>query len=295
MSNIFLKNELSNIFDTITESNVSLPKWITVVEKANQTDDKTSSAFVQQGGNFSATSANSSNTQDVNKLISMLTSESTSSANALSQTSTESLEEQLRSILNQDGGAKKKRSKKQKGGNGEDVNVEDIKKFFTSLKSQGVNVDVKLNNQTMSEFFGLAQNTTTDMPKLSEVSSDTSSINIQNIIGTDNQSGGAKKKKASKKVSKKASKKGSKKASKKGSKKSMDGGVNAGFQAFLDLKKHIAEKLGISNGPQAAKVAGAVQKDMKEKHPDKDAVTIAKEGMKHFDANMAHYKQMLPK
>jgi hypothetical protein len=74
----------------------------------------------------------------------------------------------------------------------------------------------------------------------------------------------------------------------------MDGGVNPGFQAFLDLKKHVAEKLGISNGPAAAKVAGAVQKDMKEKHPDKDAVTIAKEGMKHFDANMAHYKQMLP-
>jgi hypothetical protein len=282
MSNIFLKNELSNIFDTITESNVSLPKWITIVEKANQTEDKTSSAFVQQGGNFSATSANSSTAQDVNKLISMLTSESSSAANALSQTSTESLEEQLRSILNQDGGAKNKyKSKKQKGGNDE-VKVDDVKKFFTNLKSQGVNVDVKLNNQTMSDFFGLAQNTTTDMSKLSEVSSSTSSINIQNIIGTDNQSGGAKKKK------------GSKKASKKGSKKSMDGGVNPGFQAFLDLKKHVAEKLGISNGPAAAKVAGAVQKDMKEKHPDKDAVTIAKEGMKHFDANMAHYKQMLP-
>lgn len=286
MSNIFLKNELNNIFDTITESNVSLPQWINVVEKANQTEDKTSTAQVQQGGNFSATSANSSTAQDVNKLISMLTTESSSYANTLSQTSTESLEEQLRNILNQDGGAKKK-SKKQKGGNEGEVKVDDVKKFFMSLKSQGVNVDVKLNNQTMSEFFGLAQNTTTDMPKLSEVSSDTSSINIQDIIGTDNQSGGAKKKKSSNKASKKSSKKGSK--------KSMDGGVNPGFQAFLDLKKHIAEKLGISNGPQAAKVAGAVQKDMKEKHPDKDAVTIAQEGMKHFDANMEHYKQMLPK
>jgi hypothetical protein len=291
----------------------------------------------QNGGNFSAT-ANSSTAQDVNKLISMLTTDSSSNANTLSQTSTESLEEQLRNILNQDGGAKKK-SKKQKGGNEGEVKIDDVKKFFMSLKSQGVNVDVKLNNQTMSEFFGLAQNTTTDMPKLSEVSSATSSINIQDIIGTDNQSGGAKKKKSSNKASKKSSKKGSKKSmdgdakkkkssnkaskksskkgskksmdggakkkkssnkaskksSKKGSKKSMDGGVNPGFQAFLDLKKHIAEKLGISNGPQAAKVAGAVQKDMKEKHPDKDAVTIAQEGMKHFDANMEHYKQMLPK
>jgi hypothetical protein len=300
MSNIFLKNELNSIFDSLTESNVSLPNWITVVEKANKTDDKTSSAPVQQGGSFSATSANSSTAQDVNKLISMLTSESSTSANTLSQTSTETLEEQLRSILNQDGGAKKKKSKKQKGGNdvkADDVKVDDIKKFFMNLKSQGVNVDVKLNNQTMTEFFGLAQNTTTDMPKLTEDSA-TSTINIQDIIGSDKQSGGAKKKKGSKKSSKKSSKKGSKKSSKKsskkGSKKSMDGGVNPGFQAFLDLKKHVAEKLGISNGPAAAKVAGAVQKDMKEKHPELDAVNIAKEGMKHFDSNMNHYKQMLP-
>ncbi len=69
--------------------------------------------------------------------------------------------------------------------------------------------------------------------------------------------------------------------------------VNPGFQAFLDLKKHIAEKLAISNGPQAAKVAGAVQKEMKEKHPELSAVEIAKEGRKHFDKNVDHYKQML--
>ena len=77
--------------------------------------------------------------------------------------------------------------------------------------------------------------------------------------------------------------------------KAQEAGTNPGFQAFLDLKKYIAGKLGISNGPQAAKVAGAVQKDMKEKHPELDAVKIAEAGRKHFDANMEHYKQMLPK
>ena len=70
--------------------------------------------------------------------------------------------------------------------------------------------------------------------------------------------------------------------------------INAGFQAFLDLKKHVAQKLGISNGPGAAKVAGAVQKDMKEKFPNTDAVKIAAEGQKHFDKNVDHYKQLLP-
>ncbi len=71
--------------------------------------------------------------------------------------------------------------------------------------------------------------------------------------------------------------------------------VNPGFQAFLDLKKYIAEKLGVSNGPVAAKVAGIVQKDMKDKHPGMDAVSLAAEGRKHFDKNMDHYKQMIPK
>ena len=274
MSNIFLKNELTSFFDTVTESNVPFPKIIKVINRANKKDEDTSSAFVQQGGNFSATSTNSSTAQNINKLISMLTSESDTNA----ETSTENLEEQLRSMLNQDGGAKTNKSIKQKGGNEDNLNVNDIKKFFVNLKSQGVKVDVKLNNQTMSDFFNLAEDTTTEVPKKPETeNSDTSSININDIIGTDKgtdkQVGGAKKKKSN---------------------KTMDGGVNAGFQAFLNLKKHIANKLGISNGPNAAKVAGAVQKDMKEKHPGMDAVNIAKEGMKHFDANMNHYKQMFP-
>ena len=312
MSNIFLQNELSNIFDSITESNVSLPQWINIVEKANKYDDNTSTASVhgggnfsatsqtnpaqhdgnfsatsqtnpgQHGGNFSATSLNSSTTKDVNKLISMLTSDSSSNINALSQTSTQSLEEQLRNILNQDGGAKNKsKSKKQTGGDNCDckVTVDNVKQFFTTLKNnEGNDVEVKIDNKSMSEFFNntnlaLAQNTTTDMPN-SEVFSDTSSSNIQQ--------GGAEKKE-------------SKKSSKKGSKKSKNGVVNPGFKAFLDLKKYVAEKLKIKNGPQAAKVAGAVQKDMKEKYPDKDAVNIAKEGMIYFDSNMDHYKQLLPK
>jgi hypothetical protein len=206
MSNNFFKNELGTIFNNMTETEMSLPKWITVVDKANNQDNATSSAFVQQGGNFSATSANSSNAQDnatssafvqqggnfsatsanssnaqdnatssafvqqggnfsatsanssnaqdINKLMSMLTSDTILSDNALSQTSTESLEVQLRTILNQDGGSKNKKISKQNGGNGNgnDININDIKSFFMNLKAGGV--DVKLDNQTMSEFFG---------------------------------------------------------------------------------------------------------------------------------------------
>lgn len=310
MSNIFLKSDLEGIFNTTTESNLSLPQWITIVEKANQTDNKTSSAAVQLGGAYSVTSDNTS-TKDVNKLISMLTSESSSqNFNAISETTTASLENQLRQILEKDGGGKKKKSKKQKGsGDDENIAVNDVKKFFMTLKSQGVNVNVKLNNKTMSEFFGDGNkgsngagftgggntndtNTTTDIPNEEPViatysdgkliSSETSSENIQ--------AGGAK---SAGKKEKKSSNKATKTTKSTKTSKNMDAGANPGFQAFLDMKKHIATKLGISNGPKAAKVAGAVQREMKEKFPNLDAVKIAEKGIEHFNANIDHFKEIL--
>ena len=120
----------------------------------------------QLGGNYSATSiasaASTNSVKDINKLLSMLTSESDANEpatqkDALSNTSTQTLENQLRDILKQDGGAKKHR---QSGGS--NVNVADIKSFFTTLKSQGVKVDLKLNNKSMSEYFN-ENSTTTDL------------------------------------------------------------------------------------------------------------------------------------
>lgn len=445
MSNIFLKNDLNGIFDTLSESNISLPNWVTIIDKATKTedntdsvtakqiggtflktsinnkkisnkiiggsgDDSTSSAFLTQmnvdeefsatssvaynkkidgsdtssaflsnmdrdvsatssvaytkkindddtssaflsnmDGDVSATSYNNSNmlggtnddgtssinvdlnkndysatsymstnnvkmtmkggnklssvfinqntnnVKDVNKLISMLTSDSSSvNLQGLSQTSTDSLENQLRNILNQDGGAKKTKSttKKQKGGN---LNVDDVKHFFLSLKSQGVDVDVKLNSKSMSEFFNLADETTTDVSianisATSEINNNSNGLALALSATSPDDAeamiGGAKKTKG---------KKTSTKAKKSNKQEEQDGGVNPGFQAFLDLKKYIAEKLSISNGPQAAKVAGAVQREMKEKFPELDSVKIADEGKKHFNKNIDHFKQMLVK
>ena len=110
----------------------------------------------------------------------------------------------------------------------------------------------------MSEFFALARETTTD-------------INMPNDFFLE---GGAKEKKKRERKS--------------------SGVINPGFQAFLDLKKFIAKKLNISNGPKAAKVAGTVQRDMKEKHPNiTNAVEIAEKGQKHFEQNIEHYKQLI--
>ena len=87
-------------------------------------------------------------------------------------------------------------------------------------------------------------------------------------------------------------KKLTKKSSKKSSKK-MSGGTNAGFQAFLDLKKKIAEALNVSNSPKVGKIAGAVQKIIKETTKDLSSVEISKKAFDLFKTDMSKYKKML--
>jgi len=184
----------------------------------------------QLGGNKEMVNANNDmdiNTNDINRLLKMLEAETESS-------STSQLEKQLQESL------------KQNGGRNNNINVNDIKSFFLDLKSQGVNVNVKLDNKSLSEFFNM--HTTTDISDM--------------FVDKNNQLGGA---------------------------------TNPGFTAFLDLKKFIAKKFNISVGPVAQKIASTIQKEMKEKHKGLDSVSIAKEGMKHFEKNMDDYRKMLKK
>jgi hypothetical protein len=323
MSNIFLKNEFASIFGSLTESNIELPKYINIIDNANNTQmteqdggystsempvnkllnligtnaenkkqekisasskypskenfsttssdfasirhqrggafSNTSSDFAsirqQRGGAFSTTSDYASIHQqhggaysetssdiafmhqkggnysesnngalenDFSKLVSMLTSESNSSG-----TQTEVLENRLSQLLTQHGGSSK-------------TNFNDIKRFFVDLKSQGVDVNIKLNDKTMTEFFDLSRNTTTE-------------------IGNYDMTGGAR-------------------------------GMNAGFQAFLDFKKYIANKLKVSNNPKVGKVAGMIQQEMKKKYSNLSAVDIAEKGKEHFDNNKSKYE-----
>ena len=239
----------------------------------------TSSAFISQfGGGDSATSSafisnfvggkskmQNGGNNDVNKLVSMLTSES--NLEGISETTTETLEAQLKEILKQNGGSKKhKENKIQKAGS---VEAQNIRNFFVNLKSQGVNVNVKLNDKSLSEFFNIEQNTTTDLPAIK---------------------GGAAP--IVNKVSAPAHVEASKQHE-------LDGGANAGFEAFLNFKKHVATKLKISNGPAAAKIAGSINAEMKKKHSDLAAVEIAKKNTEYFDKNMdkvkSEFKELIEK
>ena len=334
MSNVFLKNDFNDMFDNITESNVSLPGWVTIIDAANKTNktiniDKTKYSGKQSGGiysdtsatnlhnksgsNYSATSSvnliggifsdtsatnlqnknastkklnnisgggkavssvNSNSVHDVNKLLSMLTSESSTNFNGMSETSTATLENQLRDILKQDGGSGNNSNKTQNGGNYTTIN--DIKDFFTKNNLGNsphlINLLNELNNNKTQKGGASDINTTTDI-KFNEPEPEQE---FNDPEPEPEQMGGGKYK------------------SNKKSNVDVNGGANPGFEAFLKLRKHIAEKLKISNGPGAAKVASKVQNDMKEKMKDADSVTLGAEGIKHFDKNVEHYKQFIP-
>jgi len=254
----------------------------------------TSSAYMgQMGGNKSKlaqTQMGGNSNQDINKLISMLTSESSNG----SQTNTETLENQLRDIIgdkhNVSGNAIQQNA-------GSSMKITDIKDFFIQLKSQGVDVNVKLDNKSLSEFFGLAQNTSTE-------------INQTNVI-SGGGGGGGKAKKSSRKGGKggkgEKGEKGEKKISScsvkkstiviknssSGNAKKSSGDpntpskpINVGFQAYLSFKKQVAETFNISNGPLANSIASFINTKMKEEYPDLRAVEIAVKNKEFMLANI---------
>jgi hypothetical protein len=85
---------------------------------------------------------------------------------------------------------------------------------------------------------------------------------------------------------------GAKKSSKKTS-KGPKKATNPGFQAFLDLKKNIANKLKVSNSPKVGKVAGAVLREIKEKFKDMSSVDMAKKAFELFNTNVSKYEKMM--
>ncbi len=69
--------------------------------------------------------------------------------------------------------------------------------------------------------------------------------------------------------------------------------ANAGFEAFLQLKKKIAQKLGVPNSPAVGKIAGAVQMEARSKNADISSVEASVEAYKNFESNIEKYRRML--
>ena len=211
---------------------------------------------------------------------------------------------------------------KQNGGNDstdKNISILEVKKFFKDLKSKGINVDVKLDDKTFSEFFDMAATTT----NINNTVSPTSTQNILNnkVIGIgsdklfsatslDNMSVINKKQTGGKKydiisatsteniLNNKVRTTYTDQQFSVTSQNHIDTvlqlggkGPNPGFEAFLKLKKHVANKLNMPNGPAAGKIAGAVQRDAKSKYPDYDSLKISTEAIRMFDKNMELYKK----
>ena len=70
-------------------------------------------------------------------------------------------------------------------------------------------------------------------------------------------------------------------------------GTNPGMAAFLKLKKHVADKLKISNGVPAGKVAGAVLREVKSKYANISTQDAVNKAMKHLDQNVEKFRKML--
>ena len=176
----------------------------------------------QTGGNNNnnTRASNQNNEYDVNKLLAMLTTES---SNIQDSENTSVIENKLRDALNgQAGGAQ----------------------IITGLFD---NVDPSLFNATETEY------------------NNYSDIEILNNLGFDTQSGGRI--------------------------------MAPAMLAFQDLKKLVSVTLKIGNGPVAAKIAGAVIRELKDKKENAllSSLDISNKAKKYFESKVDHFKQMIPK
>jgi hypothetical protein len=73
----------------------------------------------------------------------------------------------------------------------------------------------------------------------------------------------------------------------------MNGGNNPGMKAFRDISKLVSEKLNISNGPNAKKIAGQLQRDVKEKNVDITHDKLVAVAKNHLEQNINKYKKMV--
>lgn len=71
------------------------------------------------------------------------------------------------------------------------------------------------------------------------------------------------------------------------------GGNNPALIAFREISAMVAKKLGISNGPQAKKIAGQLQRDVKEKNKDITHDKLVDVARKHLEDNLNQYEKMV--
>jgi hypothetical protein len=232
----------------------------------------TSSAIPTNGNDVSATSSlnmtggnriNKNDAKgDVDSLVAMLTSTD-------SHTQTDELETKLKGLLNNKVG----------GGNNE---LSNVKQFFHNLKSNGVKVDLKLNDLTLSDFFntnnmrknmaGGAEDVHVAAPPVHEPSPVTvpvpvsapSPVSVHDAIEEPHES------------------------------TNLIGGrdLPPALVAFQKIRSFIAKELDLKGIKVSAKVASALKKEVAGKNPKADPMEIADIAIKYFKDNKEKYEKL---
>jgi hypothetical protein len=233
-----LDSMLSDMANTVTS--VQLPDKISILKNNTQSGGS-------NGGN------------NVNKLLSMLATETNTSPGE-----TQQLEHELRNMLELKGGGKVKPEEELKAFfkkyNIKTINGIKSNKFIEQYAGDG-DINEKSTEKAVAEINN-SDNKNSEATTSEDTPNNTSEPEDEANTVSGTQYGGAR-------------------------------GMNPGFKAFIDLKKKIAEALKIPNGPKAAKIAGAIQKEMKVKYADLTSVQLAAKGLEHFEKDPSKYKKMV--
>jgi len=305
-------NDFLNSISSISSETIDLPKWIRIKQigsSNSEVNSETSAANTEMNQvapsttseDVSATSDNNqtalndvessptsveakdedgSSTSDsekegqtggnISKLLQMLSSESDTEMNL--STATEQLEDQLKALLQAGGAMKKKASKKSKKTSKKSKKA-NKKSKKTSKKSKKANKKSKKTSKKSKK----ANKKSKKSSKKSKRKMKSEESTVENEASTQTSEPEPEAKPEPVKPKKKRT-------------------PSPGFLAFLDLKKHVAEKLGIPNGAPAAKVASDVKKETVEKFPElveKGSVDIMKKAKEYFDKNIEKFKKTI--
>ena len=351
MSGIFLKNELRGLFNNNDQSeSLSISKVLNKYTKSNSVENKyitsttinndgtetnmlsatssalpnnnldlsatspmmknntelsaTSSMAFSNKNNLSATSSlnmngggfvnkNKNKNQDVDSLVAMLTTDS--------HTETEQLETKLKGLLNN----------KMDGGGIDELH--NVKSFFHNLKNNGVKVDLKLDDLTLSEFFNsssMRKNKNNTFLKggdpLTEaappaVVAQTSATAVGDApASTEAASTAVAAEAASTAVAAEATQQAQQAAAPNtnkyllGGAKQQNGGrdLPPALVAFQKLRSFVAKELDLKGIKVSAKVASALKKDVTAKNPNSDPMEIANIAIKYFNDNRGKYEKL---
>ncbi len=283
MSGIFLKSEFKDLFNNNNNSETAtVSKVLNKYVKVDNNNDYIASTTINNDSqmNFKATDVSATSTMDgsmmhnlsatssiapiankvgggsfihsqsgginddIDSLVGMLTSDS--------DTQTEQLETKLKGLLNN-----------KVGGAMPNNDLSNIKQFFQKLKNDGVKVDLKLDDLTLSEFFS------------------------NNRVAKNISGGGSLTRKAKEESS-------SEPESEDEEDNNLVGGrdLPPALVAFQKLRSFVAKELELKGIKVSAKVASALKKEVAAKNPKADPMEIADLAITYFKENKDKYEKM---